>query len=116
MFGLDSPEGFHEAVPGIRLKTIARGESVLMTKFFMSAGAKLPPHDHPNEQIGYLLSGRITLRIGDSSRDVRPGDSWCVPSGVAHRADIVEDSTALEIFSPIRADYLDYLNEADIVE
>jgi quercetin dioxygenase-like cupin family protein len=116
MFGLDSPNGYHQTAPGIGIKTIARGESVLMTKFSMTAGAKLPAHSHPNEQIGYLLSGRIVLHVGDASRDLKPGDSWCVPSGVAHRADIVEDSCALEIFSPVREDYLKFMNPADLEE
>jgi quercetin dioxygenase-like cupin family protein len=116
MFGVNSPDGYYAMAPGIRIKTIAHGDRVLMTKFLMDAGAILPSHSHPNEQIGYLLSGRIILHIGDSSRDVGPGDSWCVPSGVAHRADVLEGSAALEIFSPIRADYLAFLNEADIVE
>ena len=116
MFGLDSPKGYQDSIPGIRIKTIARGESVLMSKFSMSAGAQLPSHSHPNEQIGYLLSGRIRLYVGESSRDLGPGDSWCVPSGVSHRADILEDSFALEIFSPVRADYLKYLNTEDVIE
>ncbi len=116
MFGVDSPEAYQEAAPGIQIKAIARGDSVLMTKFRMSAGAKLPAHAHPNEQIGYLLSGRIFLHIGGTSRELGPGDSWCVPSDVAHRADILEDSFALEIFSPVRQDYLKYLNPKDLIE
>jgi quercetin dioxygenase-like cupin family protein len=116
MYGLDSREGFQEVAPGIRIKTIASGESVLMSKFRMRAGAELPAHSHPNEQIGYLLSGRIELHIGERTRDVRPGDSWCVPGGLAHRASIVEDSEALEIFSPVREDYLKFMNAADVEE
>jgi len=116
MFGIDSPSGYAEVAPGIRIKAVARGESVLMTKFAMGAGAKLPPHAHPHEQIGCLVSGRIVLRIGGSSREMRPGDSWCVPSNAEHGADVLEDSVAIEVFSPIRADYLKYLNPADIAE
>ena len=114
MFGLNSTDAFQDALPGIRIKTLVHGERTLMTKFELRAGAALPSHSHPNEQIGYLLSGRIILHIGDESRDLVPGDSWCVPSGVAHRADIAEDSFALEIFSPIREDYLKFVNPADI--
>jgi quercetin dioxygenase-like cupin family protein len=116
MYGIDSSVGYHEAAPGIRIKTIASGERVLMSKFFLDAGTKLPLHSHPNEQIGYLLSGSIVLYIGDASREIKPGDSWCVPSCAEHRADIIEDSCALEIFSPVREDYLEYLNPADVEE
>lgn len=115
MFGLHSTDSFREALPGIRIKTLAYGERVLMSKFEMEAGAALPSHSHPHEQTGYLLSGRIVLHIGCSSREMGPGDSWCVPSGVAHRAEILEDSSALEIFSPLREDYLEFANPAEIV-
>jgi quercetin dioxygenase-like cupin family protein len=114
MYGIGSLEGYHEVLPGIRIKTIVAGECTLMSKFTMSAGAELPLHSHPNEQIGYLLSGSIVLHIGDRSHDIKSGDSWCVPQGIAHRADILEDSEALEIFSPVRRDYLKFLNPADV--
>jgi quercetin dioxygenase-like cupin family protein len=116
MYGIDSPKGYREAAPGIRIKTIASGERVLMSKFSLDAGTKLPLHSHPNEQIGYLLSGSIVLYIGDASREIKPGDSWCIPSGVPHRAEIAEDSLALEIFSPLREDYLEYLNPQDVAD
>ncbi|MGO8694886.1 MAG: cupin domain-containing protein [Rectinemataceae bacterium] len=114
MFGLHSTKGYHEIVPGIEIKTIAHGESVLMTQFSMEAGAKLPDHSHPNEQIGYLVTGCIRFHIGDSSRELGSGCSWCVPSGIAHSVDILEDSVAIEIFSPVRTDYLKFVNPPDI--
>jgi quercetin dioxygenase-like cupin family protein len=116
MYGIDSPKGYHETAPGIHIKTIASGERVLMSKFSLDAGTELPLHSHPNEQIGYLLSGNIVLHIGDKSREIKPGDSWCVPSGTPHRADILEDSLALEIFSPVREDYLEYVNLEDVAD
>lgn len=115
MFGKDSPNGYHEVTPGIRIKTLVRGDASLMTKFMMSAGAILPDHSHPHEQIGTLVSGRMRLSIGASTREVAAGDSWCVPSGVPHHADIIERSVAIEVFSPVREDYLKYQNEADMV-
>ena len=116
MFGLDSKEGFTEIVEGIRIKAIARGERTIMTKFLLRAGAALSEHAHPNEQIGYLVSGRMRLYIGNKSREVGPGDSWCVGAEVRHKADVLEDSMALEVFAPSRPDYLKYLNARDIVE
>jgi quercetin dioxygenase-like cupin family protein len=52
------------------------------------------------------VKGRIRLSIGTEEYDVRPGDSWCIPDGVEHGARIVEDSVAVEVFSPVREDYL----------
>jgi quercetin dioxygenase-like cupin family protein len=66
----------------------------------------VPPHKHPHEQTGYLVSGRIRLTVGDDVFDVSPGDSWNIPGDVEHRAAVVEDALAVEVFSPPREDYL----------
>ena len=115
MRGRDSEVGFQDILPGIRIKTLVHGEKTLMSKFLLRAGSELPLHSHPYEQTGYLLSGRLALRIGEDRREAAPGDSWCIPSGVAHRAEVLEDAVALEIFSPAREDYLKFLNAEDIL-
>jgi quercetin dioxygenase-like cupin family protein len=46
------------------------------------------------------------LTIGAERHDVTPGDSWCIPSDVDHGAEILQDSVAVEVFSPPREDYL----------
>ena len=55
---------------------------------------------------GYPISGRIRLSIGEESFEAEPGDSWCIPSHIEHQAEIIEDSVAIEVFSPVREDYL----------
>jgi len=77
-----------------------------MTEFLLKKGNRLPRHSHLHEQTGYLVKGRIRLSIELEENDVRPGDSWCIPSGVEHGAEILEDSVAIEVFSPVREDYL----------
>ncbi len=77
-----------------------------MVEFRLAAGHDLPSHSHPHEQTGYLVSGRISLRIGGEAYEARPGDSWTIPSGVEHGARILEDSIAVEVFSPVRQDLL----------
>jgi len=114
MFGRDSAEGYQGIIPGIRIKTLAAGERTLMAKFLLKGGSALPAHSHPYEQTGYLVSGMLRLYIAEEPRELGPGDSWCVPSGVAHRADALADCVALEIFSPAREDYLKYLRPEDV--
>lgn len=116
MFGKHSDSGFSEVLPGISIKTICHGRSTLMSEFRLKAGALLAEHSHPNEQIGYLVRGRMKLHIGQSARELLPGDSWCVAGGVPHRAEIFADSVAIEIFSPLREDYLKYLYPEDLVD
>ena len=106
MFTRQSSEGFIPAVPGITRKTLVHGERTLLSAFHMEKGSLLPLHSHPNEQTGYLISGHIRLFVGDDLYDAHPGDSWCIPADQPHRAEIVEDSLVIEVFSPVRTDYL----------
>ncbi len=99
-------EGYIQAAAGIRRKTLIHGENTLMTEFLLAAGAALPMHSHPQEQTGYLVSGHITITIGENEYDVLPGDAWVVPGNVTHGARILADSVAVEVFSPVRGDYL----------
>jgi len=52
------------------------------------------------------LSPRLRLRIGEQEWEVGPGDAWCIPLNVEHGAQVLEDSIAVEVFSPVREDYL----------
>ncbi|MCU0914287.1 MAG: cupin domain-containing protein [Planctomycetes bacterium] len=106
MFEKHNAEGYRQALPGIRTKTICYGARTLMTEFLLEQGSTLPVHAHPHEQTGYLVAGCIRLRIGTAEHEVRPGDSWCILGGVPHGAQILKDSVAVEVFSPVREDYL----------
>lgn len=97
----------HQTVaPGIRMRTLCFGANTLMSEFRLLHGHLLPRHAHPQEQTGYLVSGHIALTIGDETHDVTPGDSWCIAGGVEHGAQVLQDSVAVEVFSPVREDYL----------
>jgi quercetin dioxygenase-like cupin family protein len=106
MFGTRSHYTYNESLPGIRQKTLVWGEQTLMTEFLLEKGSRLPLHSHPHEQTGYLVEGHITLTIGGEARDVFPGDSWNIPGNVGHCAEVHRDSKAIEVFSPVRTEYL----------
>ena len=106
MFLKKSQNGYEMPIEGICRKTLAYGKTTLMTEFVLNAGSSLPQHSHPHEQTGYLVSGKIRLSIGKEIFECLPGDSWSIPGDVAHGAEIMEDSVAVEVFSPVREDYL----------
>jgi quercetin dioxygenase-like cupin family protein len=106
VFTTRSDDGFAEAVPGVHMKTLVHGAETLMAEFHLAAGHELPAHAHPHEQTGYLVRGRIRLRIGNETREISAGDAWTVPGGVEHGADLLEDSVAIEVWSPVREDLL----------
>ncbi len=105
-FAKRSDHGYGNPLPGIRQKTLVFGERTLMTEFRLKKDSVLPDHAHPYEQTGYLVAGHIVLKIGGQEHDVHPGDSWCIPADETHGARIAEDSVAVEVFSPVRPDYL----------
>lgn len=106
MFYKSDANGYREVLPGITMKAMVYGEKTLMSEFFLKCGSALPTHDHIHEQTGYLVSGKIILTIGEETFDVEPGDSWTIPGGVTHAVEILEDSIAIEVFSPRRDEYM----------
>jgi quercetin dioxygenase-like cupin family protein len=106
MFNRHGKTGYHLAIEGIEQKTLVYGEKTLMTEFLLKKGSILPRHSHPHEQTGYLVKGHIRLSFNGKEYVVEAGDSWCIPGGAEHGAEIIEDSIAIEVFSPVREDYL----------
>ena len=106
MFYKVDTDGYKQALPGIKMKTLVYGEKTLFTEFRMEPKSILPRHFHVNEQTGYLVKGKVKLSIGHETFEARPGDSWCIPGNVEHGAEIVEESIAIEVFSPVREDYV----------
>ncbi len=106
MYRQASENEYQDVLEKIQQKTLVYGDRTLMAEFRLGQGADLPRHSHPHEQTGYLVSGELTLTIGDETRQVKPGDSWCIAGDVEHKAMAVEDSVAIEVFSPVREDYI----------
>lgn len=106
MFSKKSDAVYRDMLPGIKMRVSSHGDKTLMSEFMLEKGSVLPPHSHVHEQTGYLVSGRIVLNIAGESFVTIPGDSWCVKSGIEHSAEAVEDSVAVEVFSPVREDYI----------
>jgi len=95
-----------QMLPGIVRKTLTHGDRMLLVEFTLAAGAVFPEHRHPYEQTGYLCQGAGRLWIAEEAFDLSPGASWNIPADVPHRAEFFRDSVALDIFSPVREDYL----------
>jgi quercetin dioxygenase-like cupin family protein len=96
-----------EMAPGVRRRTLAHGEEMLLTKFDLAAGAEVPIHSHPHAQVGYVVHGRMELTIADDTYSVEAGDSYFIPGDVPHKAFTPEDSVVVDVFCPPREDYLE---------
>ncbi len=106
MFTEPSAEGYRELIPGVRLKTVAHGDRTLMGVFRIASGAVIPEHDHPQEQTGYLVSGRLEFLVEGRTQLAEPGAGWNLSAGTRHGARALEDCVVVEVFSPVREDYL----------
>jgi len=97
---------FGDALPGVRRKTLVHGPNTLLAEFRLAKDAVIPLHQHPQEQTGYLISGHLFFTVAGVEHDLRAGSSWMIPGGVEHGVRVAEDSVVVEVFSPVRADYL----------
>ena len=95
-----------QLVDGVELRTLVHGEKTLMSQFKIAKGSAIPAHSHPHEQTGFMVSGKLRFNVDNQLTEVVPGDSWCLPGGVEHSAEALEDSVIIEVFSPVREDYL----------
>jgi quercetin dioxygenase-like cupin family protein len=98
--------GYITVFDGIERKTLVYGNNTLLTEFRLEKDKILPIHKHPEEQTGYLVSGCIILIIDGERNEMKPGDSWAIPSNVEHGAETLDHTVAIEIFSPVREDYI----------
>ncbi len=93
-------------VPGVTRRILANSPKVMLTEHTLEKGAVLPNHNHPHEQLVYLLSGELIVEMGGEQLKVVKGDSFVIPPDVYHKVTAQENSVALDIFSPRRDDYL----------
>lgn len=106
MFYTANPDGYHELIAGVRLKTLVHGARTHFTEVKFVKGAKIPTHSHPHEQTGCVVKGALRFDVDGEILIARPGDSWNLPSNVPHSAEALEDTVVIEVFSPVREDYL----------
>ena len=106
MFRKKNTAESRQLVEGVELSTLVHGEKTLMGQFKIAKGSEVPMHSHPHEQTGTLISGKLRFNVDGEIFDAEPGDSWCLPGNVEHSAEALEDTVVIEVFSPVREDYL----------
>ncbi|MEJ2196010.1 MAG: cupin domain-containing protein [Ignavibacteriaceae bacterium] len=106
MFYKKNPEYFREAFDGVKYKTLAWGEKTSLGEFLLEKGCDVPTHSHIHEQTGYMISGKMTFTIDGEDHFTEAGDSWSIPGNVEHSVKVHEDSVVIEVFSPVREEYL----------
>ncbi len=102
-FRLESlPE--REMGPGLFARFLHTG-NMTIAYWRINAGAVLPAHSHPHEQVATLLTGEFELTVGEETRLLSPGDAAVVSPDVVHSGSAVQDCTIIDVFHPVREDY-----------
>ena len=96
----------HTIFPGVHIRTCA-AEKMMLSVVELEPGAVVEEHAHPHEQVGILLAGRVEFTIGGETKTLQPGDLWRILGGVRHKVVVLDaPAKALDIFMPVREDYL----------
>jgi quercetin dioxygenase-like cupin family protein len=101
-----SDEAKRRSFLGVDFVLLSYGRESMVTKMLYKKQDSPPLHKHPNEQSGYVISGRYRIIFGDNDQVIGPGDSYSIPRDVEHRIEIIEAGEVMDFFSPPRSDYL----------
>jgi quercetin dioxygenase-like cupin family protein len=94
-----------ELFDGVRARAL-HGDRITMAVVELEPGAEVVEHSHENEQLGMVLKGGLTLRVGDEERALGPDATWCIPPNVVHSGRAgSEGALVLDVFSPPRGDW-----------
>lgn len=91
-------------------RRLITGERVMLAHVYLDKGCIVPRHSHENEQFTYILEGALRFWIGEEGEEeiiVRAGEVLHIPSNVPHKAEALEDTLDVDVFSPPRQDWLD---------
>ncbi|KAA3640380.1 MAG: cupin domain-containing protein [Bacteroidetes bacterium] len=91
---------------GVDFELLAVGPKSMVTKMNYKTGDHVPFHNHPNEQAGYVISGKIKLQIEGDIHVLKPGDSYVIPMNSDHSVEVIEAGEVIDVFTPPREDYL----------
>jgi quercetin dioxygenase-like cupin family protein len=85
---------------------IVAGEREMLAQIYLKRGALVPMHTHESEQMTYVLQGSLRFLVGGEEVVVREGEVLHIPSHVPHQAEALDDTLELDVFSPVRGDWL----------
>jgi quercetin dioxygenase-like cupin family protein len=94
-----------EAMPGGTRRLLATSEAMMVIEFTFETGVGAPHHNHPHDQVGYVVSGRVRMVIDGQASECGPGDSYHAPPNVYHSGEALEPTVVIDVFSPPREDY-----------
>lgn len=83
------------------------GQEIMLARVLLKKGCIVPLHSHHNEQLTYIVEGALKFYIDGKEIVVHGGEVLCIPSHMPHKAEALEDTVDLDVFTPPRADWID---------
>ena len=96
-----------EKVTEMLSRKLVTGEREMIAQIYLKRGCVVPNHSHESEQMTYVLQGALKFLVGGMEVTLREGEVLHIPSRVEHQAEALEDTFELDVFSPIRQDWLE---------
>ena len=103
-----------EKVTEMISRKIVSGEREMMAQIYMKRGALVPIHAHDSEQMTYVLQGALRFLVDGEEIIVREGEVLHIPPRLPHQAEALEDTLELDVFSPVRAEWVDAADEGNL--
>ena len=100
-----------EKVTEMLSRKLVTGEREMIAQIYLKRGCVVPMHSHESEQMTYVLQGALKFLIKGEEITVREGEVLHIPSWVEHQAEALDDTFELDLFSPIRQDWLDHTDD-----
>jgi len=82
------------------------GQEIMLARVLLKKGCIVPEHSHHNEQLTYIVEGALKFYIDGKEIVVHAGEVLCIPSNMPHKAEAMEDTVDLDVFTPPRADWI----------
>lgn len=92
--------------PGLTRRVLAYNDKLFLAEHKMTKGWVGAVHSHPHDQIVYLVEGHLRITCQGRTFELVAGDTFVVRGGVEHGASALEDSLVIDVFTPLREDYL----------
>jgi len=100
---------------GVNFVILSIGKDTMVTKMLYKSTDSVPFHKHPNEQSGYVVSGKYYLKFDEQKHLLSAGDdAYSIPANVEHSIEIIEAGEVVDVFNPIRQDYFVNLRNTEI--
>ncbi len=92
---------------GVRRQIMGYDDRIMLVNVEFEKGGIGPMHQHYHSQVTYVISGQFDLTIGEETRRMKGGDAFYIPPNVMHGAICIEKGVLIDVFSPIREDFME---------